>query len=164
MCVFVCANYRWGRGVRERGSEVRVRQNVENGKTLKIGKWVQRLLRCPLCDIPSGCCSFTGPWTVTCSSLRILRQVAAFCRPLLLLPPMRMLPHPLRSGFLFPLSWLSPCLPHLPSSLLLCLPRSVWLCCSSPCLLALLGAPCAHPLLHHPPAAPARGFHVSAGR
>ena len=36
----------------------------------------------PLCDIPSGCCSFTGPWTVTLSSLRMLRRVAAFCRPL----------------------------------------------------------------------------------
>ena len=32
----------------------------------------------PLCDIPSGCCSFTGPWTVTRSSLRMLRWVAAF--------------------------------------------------------------------------------------
>ena len=29
----------------------------------------------PLCDIPSGCCSFTGPWTVTRSSLRMLRRV-----------------------------------------------------------------------------------------
>ena len=39
--------------------------------------------RCPPpCDIPSGCCSFTGPWTVTRSSLRMLRRVAAFCRPL----------------------------------------------------------------------------------
>ena len=36
----------------------------------------------PLCDIPSGCCSFTGPWTVTRSSLRMLCRVAAFCRPL----------------------------------------------------------------------------------
>ena len=36
----------------------------------------------PLCDIPSGCCSFTAPWTVTRSSLRMLRRVAAFCRPL----------------------------------------------------------------------------------
>ena len=36
----------------------------------------------PLCDIPSGCCSVTGPWTVTRSSLRMLRRVAAFCRPL----------------------------------------------------------------------------------
>ena len=36
----------------------------------------------PLCDIPSGRCSFTGPWTVTRSSLRMLRRVTAFCRPL----------------------------------------------------------------------------------
>ena len=28
----------------------------------------------PLCDIPSGCCFFTGPWTVTVSSLRMLRR------------------------------------------------------------------------------------------
>ena len=37
---------------------------------------------CPPCDIPSHCCFFTGPWTVTRSSLRMLRRVAAFCRPL----------------------------------------------------------------------------------
>ena len=36
----------------------------------------------PLCDIPSGCGFFTGPWTVTRSSLRVLHRVAAFCRPL----------------------------------------------------------------------------------
>ena len=36
----------------------------------------------PLCDMLSGCCSFMGPWTVTRSSLRMLRRVAAFCRPL----------------------------------------------------------------------------------
>ena len=36
----------------------------------------------PLCDIPSGCCFFTGPWTVTRSSLRMLRRVVEFCRPL----------------------------------------------------------------------------------
>ena len=36
----------------------------------------------PLCDIPSGRCFFTGPWTVTRSSLRMLRRFAAFCRPL----------------------------------------------------------------------------------
>ena len=36
----------------------------------------------PLCDIPSGRCFFTGPWTVPRSSLRMLRRVAAFCRPL----------------------------------------------------------------------------------
>ena len=32
----------------------------------------------PPCDSPSGCCSFTGPWTVPRSSLRMLRRVAAF--------------------------------------------------------------------------------------
>ena len=36
----------------------------------------------PLCDILSGGCFFTGPWTLTRSSLRMLRRVAAFCRPL----------------------------------------------------------------------------------
>ena len=36
----------------------------------------------PLYDSPSGCRFFTGPWTVTRSSLRMLRRVAAFCRPL----------------------------------------------------------------------------------
>ena len=36
----------------------------------------------PLCEIPSCCCSFMGPWTVTRSSLRMLRRVAALCRPL----------------------------------------------------------------------------------
>ena len=36
----------------------------------------------PPCDIPSGRCFFTGPWTVTRSSLHMLRRVAAFCRPL----------------------------------------------------------------------------------
>ena len=41
-----------------------------------------RLKVSPLCDSPSGCCFFTGPWTVTRSSLRMLRRVAAFCRPL----------------------------------------------------------------------------------
>ena len=46
------------------------------------GGGVQRLNPPPPCDSPSGCCSFTGPWTVTRSSLRMLRRVAAFCRPL----------------------------------------------------------------------------------
>ena len=36
----------------------------------------------PPCDVPSGCCFFTGPWTVTRSSLCMLRRVAAFCWPL----------------------------------------------------------------------------------
>ena len=35
----------------------------------------------PPCDSPSGRCFFTGPRTVTRSSLRMLRRVAAFCRP-----------------------------------------------------------------------------------
>ena len=35
-----------------------------------------------LYDIPWGCCFFTGPWTVARSSLRMLCQVVAFCRPL----------------------------------------------------------------------------------
>ena len=44
--------------------------------------WGRACTAPPPCDIPSGCCSFTGPWTVTRSSLRMLRRVAAFCRPL----------------------------------------------------------------------------------
>ena len=64
-------------------------------KTNKIGSWTWDPifstpppphtipgLPNPLCDIPSGCCFFTGPWTVTRSSLHMLRRVAAFCRPL----------------------------------------------------------------------------------
>ena len=42
----------------------------------------------PLCGIPSGCWFFTGPRTVTRSSLRMLRRFVAFCwllRPVLLL-------------------------------------------------------------------------------
>ena len=46
----------------------------------------------PLCDTPSGCGSFTGPWTVTHSSLRMLRRVAAFCRPLRPVLPLVSLP------------------------------------------------------------------------
>ena len=42
--------------------------------------------------------------------------------------------------------------------LLVWLPRSVCLCCSSPCLLALLGAHVAHPLLSHLPVPPYEGF------
>ena len=44
----------------------------------------------PLCDILSGCCDFTEPWTVTRSPLRMLRRVATFCQllqPVLLLVP-----------------------------------------------------------------------------
>ena len=49
---------------------------------------VHPLRHVPLCDIPSGCCFFTGLWTVTRSSLCVLRRVAVFCqllRPVLLL-------------------------------------------------------------------------------
>ena len=49
---------------------------------LRRGRHIPRMEIVPLCDIPSGCCSFAGPWTVTRSSLRMLRRVAAFCRPL----------------------------------------------------------------------------------
>ena len=35
----------------------------------------------PRCGIPSGCCFFTAPWTVTRSSLRVLRWVAAAGAP-----------------------------------------------------------------------------------
>ena len=54
----------------------------------------------PLCDIPLCCCFFTGPWTVTHSSLCMLRRVAAFCQPL---PPPP--PPPLgRPAYAWPLS------------------------------------------------------------
>ena len=46
----------------------------------------------PPCDSPSGCCFFTGPWTVTRSSLRMLRRVAAFCRPLRPVLPLVLFP------------------------------------------------------------------------
>ena len=86
---------------------------------------------------------------------------------------MHTLCHPLHSGSLFPLFWLPllpccappPCLLCSPLSLLVWLPRSVCMCCSSPCLVALLGAPVAHSLLSHPPAPPpVRGFHISVRR
>ena len=46
----------------------------------------------PLCDIPSGCCFFTGPWTVTHSSLRMLCRVAVFWRPLRPVLPLVLFP------------------------------------------------------------------------
>ena len=45
-----------------------------------------------------------------------------------------------------------------PLSPLVWLPRFVCLCCSSPYLVALLGAHDAHPLLSHPPAPPYEDF------
>ena len=65
--------------------EIHLQQSHEVGKVRGGVVWNPPL---PLCDIPSGCYSFTGPWTVTRSSLRMLRRVAAFCRllrPVLLL-------------------------------------------------------------------------------
>ena len=80
-------------------------------------------------------------------------------------PPTRLLPPPPPP--------LNPCCS--PLSALVLRPRSVCLCCSSPCLSALLGAPFAHPLLSHRPPqtfadftspydadCPARGWLVTA--
>ena len=50
--------------------------------TVRTMNAVPLLTNYPPCVIPSGCCSFSGPWTVTRSSLRMLRRVSAFCRPL----------------------------------------------------------------------------------
>ena len=61
-------------------NQQRVRQ--PNGMPVVYSLAIPKLNRIPLCDTPSGCYSFTGPWTVTRSSLRMLRRVAAFCRPL----------------------------------------------------------------------------------
>ena len=55
------------------------RLTLANFSPLSLEK---KVIFAPLCDIPSGCCFFTGPRTVTRSSLRMLRQIAAFCRPL----------------------------------------------------------------------------------
>ena len=48
----------------------------------------------PPCGIPSGGGFFARPWTVTRSSLRMLRRVAAFCRPLRPVLPLVSLPRP----------------------------------------------------------------------
>ena len=57
-------------------------QGARDGPPPPLPRIRQHRSNAPLCDIPSGCCSFTGPWTVTRSSLRMLRRVAAFCRSL----------------------------------------------------------------------------------
>ena len=49
---------------------------------MRGGRGGRDVLEEGVCDIPSGRCFFVGPWTVTRSSLRVLRRVAAFCRPL----------------------------------------------------------------------------------
>ena len=87
-----------------------------------------------LCDIPSGSCFFTGPWTVTRSSLRMLRRVAAFCRPL---PPVLLLvsfPRPRQHR-----GWPGQPAPSLPGARATpaqpasdggCLPRPRWAVCA----------------------------------
>ena len=72
-----CPSYHWDRGVGGGRALLERRGGGgpgEGGRGSRGGS--------PLCDIQSGCCSFTGPWTVTRSSLRMLRRVATFCRPL----------------------------------------------------------------------------------
>ena len=76
-----------GQGSFSRGGRLRFGQRRTFFRhKLHGARWPERVLPAspppPLCDIPSGRCSFTGPWTVTRSSLRMLRRVAAFCRPL----------------------------------------------------------------------------------
>ena len=59
------------------------------GKSRKFAKYCEEMRKLrktgdlnPLCDILCSCCFFAGPWTITRSSLRMLRRVAAFCQPL----------------------------------------------------------------------------------
>ena len=50
-----------------------VPHGVDNRQTTSTGYKPQKVWTPPPpCDIPSGCCFFTGPWTVTRSSLRVL--------------------------------------------------------------------------------------------
>ena len=56
-------------------------QEGGGGNAVRVGSIQLRKIakncgpQCPLCDSPSGCCFFTGLWTVTRSSLRVLRPV-----------------------------------------------------------------------------------------
>ena len=70
------------------------RGNLPSTRGLNVTKHVTYLwcLATPLCDIPSGWCFFTGPWTVTRSSLRMLRRVAAFRPPRLMRRTVKALP------------------------------------------------------------------------
>ena len=72
----------------------------------------------PPCDIPSGCCFFTGPWTVTRSSLCMLRRVAAFCRPLrpVLLVSAFAEPSSWCAGAVLDVAWCAVCASAAPSS------------------------------------------------
>ena len=64
------------------GDVLRLAAHGSLQNTCKMKMEFAMSLLCPLRDIPSGYCFFTGPWTVTPSSLCMLRRVAAFCRPL----------------------------------------------------------------------------------
>ena len=64
-------------GRQQEGGRRGVGQRCSRGRPREAAGWH------PPCDIPSGCWFVTGPWTVTRSSLRMLRRGAAFCRPLL---------------------------------------------------------------------------------
>ena len=67
------------------GAAVRQRHAVDHPPGHRICLFIREFIKRrenrhppPPRDIPSGCCSFTGPG----QSLRMLRRVAAFCRPL----------------------------------------------------------------------------------
>ena len=95
----------------------------------------------PLCDFPSDGCFFTGPWTVTRSSLRMLRRVAAFCRPLRPMLPLVSFSHCRARSWRTGLCWLlwgsllGVCYPLPPTfwSSTTCLPMFLWACGLSGC-------------------------------
>ena len=95
VCVWVCSGvFRWWAGPFLSLGSAPPTSLGTNGRHSKDHRGGARCLRAPRghlpppprppppCDSPSGCCSFTGPWTLTRSSLRMLRRVAAFCWPL----------------------------------------------------------------------------------
>ena len=73
----------WRTFIRGKGREGQCKWRSANWRRqLRTERPTMASCQTPLCDIPSGCCSFTGPWTVTRSSLCMLCRVATFCRPL----------------------------------------------------------------------------------
>ena len=84
LCVHSCGKMNLpSREKRALHAELMNRMVTRTPHTIPKCKWqIIHLQSAPLCDIPSGCCFFTGPWTVTRPSLRMLRRVAAFWRPL----------------------------------------------------------------------------------
>ena len=69
----------WPLGKTFSGFSAKIRPLKEGQRRLGIGISSSEP---PPCDIPSRRYFFTGPWTVTRSSLCMLRRVTAFCRPL----------------------------------------------------------------------------------